>query len=192
MTYLKFLLAGFLVALAPSLAAANTTTFSVTGSFEFPGGSLSGTLTLDDTTGLPTAEDLTVSGVPVFDNLESASGFAGSYTADFGNSEGDDLNMTYTLSPNAPSDPLVSGLITSGDAETDGNPCDGQYDAGCFDLAGSMTAIATSDVATPLPATLPLFAGGLGVLALLAGRRKRVALAVVRSKRPTPVGGAWS
>jgi hypothetical protein len=34
---------------------------------------------------------------------------------------------------------------------------------------GSVTALA----ATPLPAALPLFAGGLGMLGLVAGRRKR-------------------
>ena len=36
----------------------------------------------------------------------------------------------------------------------------------------------TSASATPLPAALPLFAGGLGALGLLAGRRKRKAQAV--------------
>jgi len=36
----------------------------------------------------------------------------------------------------------------------------------------------SSDLATPLPATLPLFASGLGVMGLLARRRKRKAKAI--------------
>ena len=41
---------------------------------------------------------------------------------------------------------------------------------------GVVTATATTDVsATPLPAALPLFAGGLGFVGYLTGRKKRKA-----------------
>jgi len=43
-----------------------------------------------------------------------------------------------------------------------------------------VTATATNDVsATPLPATLPLFAGGLGLVGLIAGRKKRKAVGTI-------------
>ena len=40
-------------------------------------------------------------------------------------------------------------------------------------------SITTADATTPLPAALPLFAGGLGVMGLLARRRKRKAVAAL-------------
>jgi hypothetical protein len=46
-----------------------------------------------------------------------------------------------------------------------------------FSNGSSDTVLTLTPVATPLPATLPLFATGLGVLGLLAWRRKRKALA---------------
>lgn len=43
-----------------------------------------------------------------------------------------------------------------------------------------VSATATTDVsATPLPATLPLFAGGLGLMGLIAGRKKRKAVGTI-------------
>jgi hypothetical protein len=41
-----------------------------------------------------------------------------------------------------------------------------------FDIVGSSTGGGPSNPETPIPAALPLFAGGLGVLGLLARRRK--------------------
>ena len=48
---------------------------------------------------------------------------------------------------------------------------------GSHAYAGSFTLDIVNPVATPLPATLPLFAGGLGALGLLGWRRKRKAQA---------------
>ena len=45
--------------------------------------------------------------------------------------------------------------------------------------ASLQTVTVSSDLATPLPAALPLFASGLGVMGLLARRRKRKATAVL-------------
>jgi hypothetical protein len=57
-------------------------------------------------------------------------------------------------------------------------PNDGQSNDGCFNLGGFctvdlMTEILPLTSATPLPATLPLLATGLGVIGFIAKRRKR-------------------
>jgi hypothetical protein len=43
---------------------------------------------------------------------------------------------------------------------------------------GDITALNFEATVTPLPAALPLFAGGLGLMALIANRRKRKATAI--------------
>jgi len=54
------------------------------------------------------------------------------------------------------------------------------YDVGTFFGLSSGEVFFQSDVATPLPAALPLFATGLGALGLLGWRRKRKAQAARR------------
>ena len=50
---------------------------------------------------------------------------------------------------------------------------------GSTEIALAATSLSVSLDPTPLPAALPLFASGLGVLGLLGWRRKRKAIATV-------------
>jgi hypothetical protein len=50
--------------------------------------------------------------------------------------------------------------------------------AGTYQMSGTFTVLNGPIAATPLPAALPLFAGGLGALGLLGLRRKRTARSI--------------
>src|SRR5262245_26918594 len=55
-------------------------------------------------------------------------------------------------------------------------------DSDSFSLGGSLT-VTTSPVVTPLPAALPLYATGLGVIGLLAWRKRRRAARTAKRER---------
>ena len=72
------------------------------------------------------------------------------------------------------SDPITILFSNGDELQVDlGNvnhDCDGSCNGDNFDISGTFTELNPS--ATPLPATLPLFAGGLGFVGFLAKRRK--------------------
>jgi hypothetical protein len=175
---LNYLVATCLLALTVGTANADTyTTFNASGTFTNEGQyindpilSLSGTLTIDVTAGSITAVDLFVenngTGFAPFNIL-----FSNPNTSQPLIAESSD-NTDYLYLSFAPSSLIGfnGGPIQSGhtiEINTDCTGCD--YHAL---LSGSLTT-------TPLPAALPLFAGGLGVIGLLARRRKRKHAAVL-------------
>ena len=157
-------------AYSASAASAATVTYTfVDASATFPSvgtSDFSGTFGWDNDpgTGYITFANITVTG---FD--------AGTYTY-LANSGGDhasgfEFAVTSTSSSNAFDlyfnyfDGVSNDPINNAYYGTEGNVSASNIDS-------SVTGYATPNP-TPLPATLPLFAGGLGVIGLLSGRRKR-------------------
>jgi len=170
MSYSKFLAATCMLAFIPSMAAAETL-FSASGTFDVPScdcTALSGTLTLDDSTGLVDAASLDVTSLAVFNGISNTQNISGNmFELELTNSSGDIFDLDYTLTPFPDA---TSGTITDGSVETP--DCNGSGTPICAELSGSLTAV------TPLPAGLPLFAGGLSIVGLLARRvRKHAFLA---------------
>jgi hypothetical protein len=191
MLLLKYLVATCLLALTVGAANANTIkTFDVDASFGHALVSfyhtpttLTGTLTVDVTAGVVTGSNLLVPGFSVFSNIAySYEQFVGLWQIIISNSAGNVLNFAFVPTP-APSSGqlvnLISGVIGGGDLYVGCTPCSTpempnwplpveEYFGG-NSLRGSIT----SEVAqTPLPAALPLYATGLGVMGWLARRRK--------------------
>jgi hypothetical protein len=90
------------------------------------------------------------------------------------------LGQIYTLtaqeSGSGASSVLFLDLYTSSWQLHNGNDEGATADQGSFTITGPFLA-----AATPLPATLPLFAGGLGFIGYLTKRRKRNAKQVLRT-----------
>jgi hypothetical protein len=170
---LNYLIATCVLALTVGTANANTVTFDATGTFDSAssGINLSGTLTVDVTTGLiPSGGvNLQVTGFNPFNILVSSPSVAQPLQAE----SSDHIDYLYlSFSPS-----LIGyngGPIQSGSTvEVDTSHCDSCDRHTLF--SGSFTPeLAT----TPLPAALPLFATGLGALGLLGWRRKRKAAAL--------------
>jgi hypothetical protein len=158
-------------ALALTIGAANATVFDVTGSGSLP---LSGTITISG--GSVTGEDVTSTDsiYNPFDALTSStSGGAGFWdiTLNTGGLPGNSLLLVLPVSS-------LSGYSGGGLSATDlyqtGLGPEEFIDECDSGSCGSLTA-QTSPPTTPLPATLPLFAGGLGFVGYLTGRKKRKA-----------------
>jgi hypothetical protein len=147
-------------ALALSIGAANADTlvpFDVQGTL--PGGSLSGTLTLDETN--PSLSTVAITDFPansffdVFVSIDIPLGVLKVQDNNAGDSlDGDTLTIDF-----------------SGSSITGGSLTDSSGHITTFDLSGTIAE-------TPLPAALPLFATGLGALGLLGWCRKRKAAAI--------------
>lgn len=73
---------------------------------------------------------------------------------------------------------IASWLLGGDSISTVGGNRYGWFASNEFSFLAIDNALLTGASATPLPAALPLFAGGLGVMGLLARRRKRKAAAV--------------
>jgi hypothetical protein len=131
MLRLKFLFA-MTLALTIGAASANAVTFNVSGTFNNPlvtmyhsPEPLSGTLTVDVTTGVVTATNLAVPGFSNFSNiLHSLEFFAGTWTMTVLNLSGDVLDFQFTPTPVPSPAPgtgsgqlfgLTSGAITGGE-----------------------------------------------------------------------------
>jgi hypothetical protein len=196
MTRVNHLIAGCLLALTAGAANANSiTTFDVDASFGHANvdfyhtpQSLTGTLTVDVTTGVVTGANLTVPGFSTFTTIvNSYEFFAATWTMTLANAGGSILDFLFYPSP-APTGAqlvgLTAGLIAGGELYVGCSPLAGlchtwgnwesyglqeEYFGG-NSLRGTLNP---QLMATPLPAALPLFATGLGVIGLLALRRKR-------------------
>jgi hypothetical protein len=172
------LLAACVMALTVGTANANTlTTFDASGNYLMPSGtSISGTLGVDVTAGAITNVNLTVTGYSTFTDLlftqlEPAGGSVPARVyLNIENSTGNILGLFL----NTTSSYLVGynggSILDAGAQCILCNPP--TFPIG---LNGTLTAEVS---ATPLPAALPLFAGGLGALGLLNWRKKRKAAAL--------------
>ena len=157
--------------------------FNVTGSFaddeyDPPGPPLpptpiplSGTLTIDVTNGTVTASDLIIPGfspLTIIDSqYTSPNGTGLLYEINVSNLSGDTGYIDF-IYPYDQSDPLIGHNVVDIDQGEFATP-PGFIP---FGLTGEITA-------TPLPAALPLFAGGLSVMGLFGRRRKRKAEAAI-------------
>jgi hypothetical protein len=198
MLRLKYFVGTCVLALTVGAASANTIkTFDVDASFGHANvtfyhtpTTLTGTLTVDVTAGVVTASNLLVPGFSAFSNIAySYNPFIGLWQMIISNSAGSVLNFAFVPTPAPSSGQLVnfiSGVIGGGDLYVGCTPCTTpqmpnwpvpveEYFGG-----NSLRGNITSEVAqTPLPAALPLFATGLGVMGWLARRRKRKAAAAL-------------
>lgn len=155
------------------------TTFDATGVTAL-GATFSGTLTIDTTAGVVTADDL---------NLSSPDNLAFTATPTV---SGTVLPSTFEIQIPATTGPgalqlqlPINSLVgyDGGQMDSLSNGVDGRISevTDGIDIFTEGTLTATTEgtlTTTPLPATLPLFASGLGVLGFLGWRRKRKARAV--------------
>lgn len=163
---LTSLVAGALLAMS---VAANAVTFNALGTFSIGGQSLTGTIDING--GLVTGAAFDVTGYAHFGNLFSQyDGGAGDWGLTMLNGVGNELHVHFTPWP-ALLEPLPAGVLNQG---LIGN--EGFSEIYGIGLLGTLTADSVS--ATPLPAALPLFAGGLGAIGLVGWRRKRKAAAI--------------
>jgi hypothetical protein len=164
--------------LALTVGAANADTFDVTGSGSLP---LGGTLTI--TGGAVTGQDVTSTDSPI-----SSPAFTG-LTSSVSSGAGSDWNITVNT-PTSPSEIYYILLVlpvsslsgyTGGDISTailyDNATGIEEPIASCGEAGaaacGTLAEVGSPPPTTPLPATLPLFAGGLGAMGLLGRSRKR-------------------
>jgi hypothetical protein len=169
------------VALTLTVGQANAdsyTDFTLSGIFTDPykdTWSLTGNIVVDGTTDLITGASIRLVGEP-WTNIVSQGLSGGNYDVSIqtpisntGCSGAGNCFDTLTLALSAPPSMLVAdgaGSIVSGYAEL--------YDAGfAVSLVTGTGSLVDPPSATPLPATLPLFATGLGVIGLLSRRGKR-------------------
>ncbi len=156
-----------------TVVGANAMVFDVSATDNDGTGVLGGTVTIDTSTGVVTAVDLTFSD--------------GALTA----AEGNIINTLKTFNASVgalgqPSGPVASGYLLqlqglnlvgyNGGAISSWSVLDVIDNKSFSGSGGTLTAEVS---ATPLPAALPLYATGLGALALLRWRRKRKAAAAL-------------
>jgi hypothetical protein len=143
------------------------------------GGTLNGYFTIDATSGF-------INGSPF--NLVTAGGstdFNQDYTATINASDPNSLTVDF-FAPNPPySSSLTLVFADSLLVANSDNPIVGGIDGPSYECEGySCTAQDTRYVdggsvsSTPLPAALPLFAGGLGMMGLFGRRRKKITAAI--------------
>jgi hypothetical protein len=175
-----------------TVTPACATTFDVTGTFSASSlYGLSGTLDIDVTTGAVTAVDLVVSGpnaiypANTFTGTESlanallAPDGTSSYSMRWlANVAGFTSSLDFVVTTSTAS--LVG---FSGGSITQGSWFCSNAPGGCAshitDSVASITGTISPEVSTtPLPAALPLFAAGLGVMGFFGWRRKRNAAAL--------------
>jgi hypothetical protein len=174
---------GWLVAPASANTVANFTLNGVTFS---DGGTATGGFTLDLTTSTISNVNITTSVDGVLGNSYTSFGtFTNSPSpigASFGLTELFIPVSLYELGINL-SDALTDSDLLSPHSFIIASGSETHSSLGCFitpDLcdsrtiaSGSLDAVPADSVATPLPATLPLFASGLGALCVIERRRRR-------------------
>jgi hypothetical protein len=153
--------------------------YDVSATYNSGGGSVTGTFTLDTTLDTVTAIDLTVTSSGVIpgwtDSTPSDFGFSqftGTGTLQYLVSGGPDINHeVYLYFP--PAGGSLYNAAFDESAVNDYFCTGGGGNNNCgYDVYGTVSAAAGVST-TPLPAALPLFAGGLGLIGFI-GRRKKV------------------
>jgi len=154
------------------------TVFQLSGATLQYGGDLTGTITFNNALTAVTAIDVfapgpVVAGAYTFAPMTytDTTGFSvhyqlplNAYVLDSDSGNGDAFQLTF------------ADITASGSTTFEQNSYEHQTDAGNRVVTGgSLVPLA----ATPIPAALPLFAGGLGLIGLLARRRKRLAVAAL-------------
>jgi hypothetical protein len=192
MLLLKYLFAIWLIVLSVGAAHASTVTFDVSGQFNnplvtmyHPPENLSGTLSVDTTTGVVTSTNLIVAGFSNFSNiLHSYEFFAGTWTMTVLNSSGNVLDFLFIPSPLPGSGQLIgltSGIIAGGEVYVGCGALDGlchgwdnfppgnlQEYFGGNSLRGSLTISS----AIPEPSTWAMLLLGFAGIGFMAYRRK--------------------
>ena len=174
MLRLKYLVAACVLALTVGAANANTiTVFDVAGTFYSPSNTpLTGTLTIDVTSGSVTTANLVVAN-HTFTQLFSAFPSGGYFYLEFMNPSGNYLEFSFQRLSASLIGYTGSPFIQEG---IEYLKCCRTDQTAYSNLSGSLIAEVTT---TPLPAALPLFATGLGALGLLGWRRKRKVAAAI-------------
>lgn len=161
MSYSRYLLAACAVAMA--VGSANANTFAITGADPLSG-------TFDVVGGVITSVDLFVNG-SAFTQEDTSAASGSNWQLDVVNkAAGLDITFTpsFDLTHKTDLTGLIGGTIISWDLFSL-NPA--QCEAPCNLPTGTGGTISPS--ATPLPAALPLFASGFGVMGWFGWRRKR-------------------
>jgi hypothetical protein len=165
-----------LVVLTSNAYADVLDSYDVSATYNSGGGSLTGSFTLDTTLDTVTAIDLTVTGSGYFP------GFTDSNASDFGFLQ---FLGTGTLQYEVLGGPSIDADVTLYFPPLGGSLYNAAFDESAvndyfctgggsgdncgYDVYGTVTAAVAT---TPLPAALPLFAGGLGLIGFI-GRRKK-------------------
>ena len=143
-----------------------TSTFSINGTYGTPDPDITGDVVFDITTNRITSADITLTSPSLtFTNILGTSGPSGSNY---------DLNLEDTTN-----NYYLDLVIVSDSSLESGLPSTIGSGTELLNLAGALIGSGFQGTVdpTPLPAALPLFASGLGVVGLLARRRKRKAQA---------------
>ena len=184
---MKWLVATCLFALSVGAASAETINdFDISGTFDnqsifSSNGTFTGNIELGATTGKIYSIDIFVSGFGSYTNVlqESATFVNNADTLTLLAPTGDPSNPFSPFDLFLPIFPSSLANFTTGTISDGIITTNESFAADCNNLttcAGSVTGT-ISPAATPLPAALPLFAGGLGMIGLLTRRRKRNAAA---------------
>jgi hypothetical protein len=168
---------------SPTTASADTySTYDVDATYDSGAGTVTGSFTLDTTTNTSYAIDLTVVGAGGVNSAtftDPTDFVTGTYVTAVGpmptyDSPGVSLEVDLTY-------PAGGGsLYTAGFGDATiysyfSPTCGGEICG--FPLTGTVT-LAPVVSTTPLPAALPLFAGGLGIIGLISRRRKQKNIAL--------------
>jgi hypothetical protein len=165
---------------SPTIASADTySTFDVDGAYDGGLGTVTGSFTLDTTTNTSYAIDLTVVGAGGVNSgtiTNPALAAPGTYaTADGPMLTYDEVDPALQIALTYPAGggTLYTGGFGQSQVVSDfSTTCTNGAPDCTYALSGTVTL--ASDVSTtPLPAALPLFAGGLGMIGLISQRRKR-------------------
>jgi len=169
---------------SPTIASADSySTFDVDATYDGGLGTLTGSFTLDTTTNTSYAVDLTLVGAGGVNSAtltDPTTFLTGTYATAAGPmltyDDGNPANEVFLTYPAGGGTLYVGGFGASYVESEFSTTCTNGAPECQYFLDGSVTA-GTAVSATPLPATLPLFAGGLGMVGFLARRKKQKALA---------------
>jgi hypothetical protein len=168
---------------SPTIASADTySTFDVDGTYDGGLGTVTGSFTLDTTTNTSYAVDLTVVGAggvnsgTITDPTQTGPGTYATADGPMLTFDDDNPALQIFLTYPAGGGTLYTGGFGSSSVGSYFSPTCGGEICG-FPLDGTVTA-ASGVSTTPLPAALPLFAGGLGMIGFLSRRRKQKTIAL--------------